>query len=253
VLLRAGIDNVVNTARRMGIKSPIPRVPSIALGVADISLMEMVKAYCTFPNGGKAVEPIAITRIEDANGTVIWNAKKRTTAKRAFTRQTAYYMTEMLKGVVNEGTASRIRYTYNLKGEIAGKTGTTQSQADGWFIGYTPGLVAGAWVGAESPLVHFNSTTYGQGAHMALPIWALFMRKCKADQQCGPYVNGSFNFGSDLYGMPQCESFIEEDDTVFDKIKSWFGGKKDKNGKEEKRPEKAEAKKKGWFKGLFGK
>lgn len=254
VLLRAGIDNVIRTARRMGIKSEIPRVPSIALGVADISLMEMVTAYCAFPNGGRAVQPVSITKIEDGNGNVIW-AAPRYRGKQAFTRQTAYYMTEMLKGVVNEGTASRIRYTYNLKGDIAGKTGTTQSQADGWFIGYTPGLVAGAWVGAESPAVHFNSITYGQGAAMALPIWALFMQKCKADKQCTPYVTGNFHFGNDLYSMPECESFIEDSDNIFDKLKHLFGRKKDKNSKEPssetKKEDKPQGKKRKWF-NIFG-
>jgi len=206
ILIRAGINNIINTARKMGITSDIPEVPSIALGVADISLLEMVKAYCAFPNGGKSVEPRFITRIEDKHGKVIYKARDTYKSKQVFSKQTAYYMTEMLRGVIDQGTASRIRSTYNLSGEMAGKTGTTQSQADGWFIGYTSGLVAGSWVGAESPSIHFNSTLYGQGASMALPIWAYFIKKCKSDPDNKKYVNGKFNFGDNLVAMPQCVS-----------------------------------------------
>lgn len=236
VLIRAGIDNIIRNAHKMGIDSDIPRVPSIALGVADISLLEMVNAYCVFANGGKSVEPVFITKIQDRDGKVIYRAGAQKT-KRVFTKQTAYYMTEMLKAVVNEGTASRLRGTYGLSGEIAGKTGTTQSQADGWFIGYTPHLVAGSWVGAESPAIHFNSTMLGQGAAVALPTWAYFMQESRKDKSCNKYTYGKFYFGDNLVGMPFCESFIE--DTVFDKIKDWFnnisGGKSaDEKRKEEK-------------------
>jgi penicillin-binding protein 1A len=220
VLLRAGIDNVIRMARNMGIESEIPHVPSIALGVADISLLEMVKAYCAFANGGKSVEAVCITSIEDAQGKVLYKAGNAYKSKRVFSKQTAYYMTEMLKGVINEGTASRLRSTYGLSGEMAGKTGTTQLQADGWFIGYTPGLVAGVWVGAETPAIHFNSTLYGQGAAMALPIWAYFMQKCKSDAICKKQMNGKFYFGDDLTDMPECASFME--DNIFEKIGNWF-------------------------------
>jgi penicillin-binding protein 1A len=226
VLLQAGIGNVIQTAHQLGIKSKIPYLPAIALGVADISLMEMVKAYCAFPNGGRAVETMPITKIEDKNGRLIWSSGKHKKGKQVFKNQTAYYITEMLKGVINEGTASRLRYTYHLKGEMAGKTGTSQYQADGWFIGYTPGLVAGAWVGAESPKVHFRSTINGQGAAVALPIWGLFMQQCKADKKLSSYTNGSFHFGNGLSPMPECESFQE--DNVFGKIRKWFIKKSDK-------------------------
>lgn len=241
VLLRAGINNVIRTAKNMGIKSEIPAVPSIALGVADISLLEMVKAYCAFPSGGKSVEPVYITSIEDANGKILYKAKDTYKSKKVFSKQTAYYMTEMLKGVVNQGTASRLRSTYGLSGEIAGKTGTTQSQADGWFIGYTPGLVAGVWVGAENPAVHFNSTFYGQGASMALPTWAYFMQKCKSDADCKKFVNGKFNFGDGLEDMPECASYKE--DNIFDKIGNWLSGNKKEKITEEEKPKETEKKK----------
>ncbi|MFI5164920.1 MAG: penicillin-binding transpeptidase domain-containing protein, partial [Bacteroidia bacterium] len=192
--------------------------------------------YCAFDNGGKKVTPVFISRIEDKEGKVIYEGEAKKT-KQAISKQTAYYMTRMLKGVVNEGTASRLRDTYKIKGEMAGKTGTTQSQADGWFIGYTPGLVAGAWVGAESPAIHFNSILYGQGASMALPIWAYFMQKCKSDDSFKKYVKGSFNLPKDVEPMPECEPFVK--DNLFDKIKNLFrrnpGSKQEKKKRENKK------------------
>ena len=232
VLMRAGIGNIIRNAHKMGIKSDIPQVPSIALGVADISLLEMVSAYCCFANGGTSIEPVFISKIEDREGRVIYRAGAQK-AKRVFSRQTAYYMTEMLKAVVNEGTASRLRGTYGLSGEIAGKTGTTQSQADGWFIGYTPHLVAGTWVGAESPAIHFNSTLLGQGAAVALPNWAYFMQEARKDKNCNKYTYGKFSFGDNLIYMPSCESFVE--DTMMDKLKDWFSGLSGTKTEEEKR------------------
>lgn len=250
VLMQAGIGNVIHKAHQLGIKSKIPHVPAIALGVADISLMEMVKAYCAFPNGGKAVESRLITKIEDRNGRVIWRAKQKK-GKQVFKKQTAYYITEMLKSVVNEGTATRLRYTYKLKGELAGKTGTSQFQADGWFIGYTPGLVAGAWVGAESPRVHFRSTISGQGAAVALPIWGLFMQQCKDDKTLSPYVSGHFNLGYGQRPMPDCENYKE--DNVLGKIRKWFTKKIEPKEKTEKTESaKSKEKNKRRFK-LFGK
>ena len=248
VLMGAGIGNVIQKAHQLGIKSDIPYVPAIALGVADISLMEMVKAYCAFPNGGKVVKNMPITKIQDRNGRVIWSSGRHKAGRQVFKKQTAFYITEMLKGVINEGTASRLRSKYGLRGEMAGKTGTTQSQADGWFIGYTPGLVAGAWVGAESHQVHFRSTTYGQGAAVALPIWGLFIKKCKADKTLSSYVTGHFNLGYGSNSMPDCENFKE--DNVFGKIRKWFTRKNDKSPKEEEPKPKEKKKKK--FK-LFGK
>jgi len=248
VLMRAGIENIIRNAHKMGIKSDIPHVPSIALGVADISLLEMVNAYCCFANGGKSVEPIFISKIEDKEGHVIYRAGAQKT-KRVFTKQTAYYMTKMLEAVVNEGTASRLRGTYALSGDIAGKTGTTQSQADGWFIGYTPRLVAGTWVGAESHTIHFNSTMLGQGAAVALPTWAYFMQEARKDKTCNKYTYGKFYFGDNLTYMPSCESFIE--DTMLEKMKDWFGSllrekpeeEKQKNEEKIKEEEKAKERK----------
>ena len=223
VLMRAGMNHVISTAHKMGVESSIPAVPSIALGVANISLLEMVKAYCTFANGGTRVEPVYITSIEDAKGRIIY-AANQSIPRRVLTKQTAYYVTEMLKDVVNAGTASRLRSAYGLAGEMAGKTGTTQSQADGWFIGYVPGLVAGVWVGADNPAIHFSSTLYGQGASTALPIWAYFMHSCKASSDFKKEFNASFDFGQAVTPMPECDDFKE--DNIFQRIGNWFSGSK---------------------------
>lgn len=235
MLFKAGIDNVVRTARDLGIHSEIPLVPSIALGVADISLLEMVNAYCTFANGGESVSPVFITRIENSEGEVIYEPKQEKN-KRVISKQTAYYITEMLKGVVDEGTANRLRAIYGLREDIAGKTGTTQSHADGWFIGYTPGLVAGAWVGADNPSVHFKSIKYGQGAATALPIWAYFIQNCKTNESSIPYINKRFDFGNDLDAMPECEPFLENN--LIDKVQNWFN--RDSSSKELRREKRRE-------------
>jgi penicillin-binding protein 1A len=245
VLLQAGIDRTVRLAHNMGIESEIPEVPSIALGVADISLLEMVRAYCTFPNGGRKTEAVFITRIEDRSGKVIYRAPEQKEGKQIISRQSAYYMNQMLKAVVNEGTASALRGEYHFREEIAGKTGTTQSQADGWFIGFSPNLVAGVWVGAESPSVHFNSISYGQGAHMALPIWGLFFQKVKADKHTKHYISGTFPYSSDLSRMPACESFVE--DNFFDKLKNFFHRGKDGKVVKDIEEKPKEKKKHTWF------
>ncbi|HLV41149.1 MAG TPA: transglycosylase domain-containing protein [Brumimicrobium sp.] len=239
VLFKAGIENVMQTAHNLGIHSDIPEVPSIALGVANISLLEMVNAYCAFANGGKNVSPVFITRIENSMGEVIYEPEA-TPPKKVISNQTAYTMTEMLRGVVNEGTANRLRTMYSLHGEIAGKTGTTQSHADGWFIGYTPGLVAGAWVGADNPAVHFKSIRHGQGAATALPIWAYFMQNCKTNKTCIPYINGRFNFGNDVTPLPECESFLENN--LVDKVQNWFT--RDSRLQKERREKRREERKK---------
>ena len=169
--------------RKMGIGSHIEEVPSLCVGPADLSLYEMVAAYNTFPSRGVHIEPLFVTRIEDNAGNVL---SEFTTRKReAISEQTAFLMANLMQGVVNNGTAVRLRYKYGLKGEIAGKTGTTNDQADGWFIGYTPTITGGVWVGAEDRQVHFQSMTYGQGSNMALPIWGIWMKKVIADGTLG--------------------------------------------------------------------
>ncbi|MGN0189181.1 MAG: transglycosylase domain-containing protein [Candidatus Cryptobacteroides sp.] len=178
-----GPHAMVEMMRKMGIGSYVPEVPSICVGSCDLTLYEMVAAYNTYPSKGVFVEPLFVTRIEDNMGNVIgeFNNRKR----EAVSEQTAYLMANLMQGVVNSGTAIRLRVKYGLKGEMAGKTGTTNDQADGWFIGYTPTLMGGAWVGAEDRQIHFESLALGGGSNMALPIWGIFMKKVMADGTLG--------------------------------------------------------------------
>src|SRR5574344_1944133 len=185
-----GPEAMADMMRRMGIQSHIDEVPALCVGPADLSLWEMVAAYNTFPSRGVYIEPMFVTRIEDNQGNVISEFTNR--KREAIGENTAYLMVTLMEGVVQGGTASRLRYRYKLMGEIAGKTGTTNDNADGWFIGYTPTLVAGIWTGAEDRQVHFQSITYGQGAHMSLPTWGIFMRKVVEDGTLGISENDRF-------------------------------------------------------------
>ncbi len=185
-----GPEAMADMMRRMGIQSHIDEVPALCVGPADITLWEMVAAYNTFPSKGVYVAPLYVTRIEDSQGNVIteFTGKK----KEAIGENTAFLMVNLMEGVVQGGTASRLRYRYNLMGEIAGKTGTTNDNSDGWFIGYTPTLVAGVWTGAEDRQVHFQSGALGQGANMSLPTWGIFMKKVLADGTLGVTANDRF-------------------------------------------------------------
>lgn len=174
-----GPESVVKLVKTMGIKSEVPVQPSICLGSADISLIEMVGAYTTYANSGVHVEPIFVSRIEDKNGNVLQDfvASKN----EALDDRTNYVMVEMLRGVVSGGTAARLRYRWKLTGDMIGKTGTTQNYSDGWFIGLTPDLIAGSWVGCDDRYIRFHSMQNGQGASTALPVWAKFFTKIYAD------------------------------------------------------------------------
>jgi len=185
VIFEAGIGNVIHQAKKMGIKSDLPEVPSITLGTADISPLEMVTAYCAFANGGYATEPFYIKKIADKRGKTIkqWRPKSKSSREKVLDDLTVQTMQTIMQKVVTEGTAQRLRWAYNLNNEIAGKTGTTQDQGDGWFIGYTPGIVAGAWVGSEDRRVHFRTLTNGQGSRAALPIFGGFMKRAVADSR----------------------------------------------------------------------
>lgn len=188
VMKQFGPDAVINLVRRLGITAPIDAVPSIALGTPDISVFEMVAANATFANKGTYIQPTFITRIEDKNGKVL--EEFFPTTDEVFSEEKAYAMIQLMRGVVDIGTGTRLRFRYNLRNEIAGKTGTTQNNADGWFMGLTPDLVAGCWVGGEERSVHFNSTNEGQGASMALPIWGKFFQKVYADASLKVSKNG---------------------------------------------------------------
>jgi penicillin-binding protein 1A len=185
-----GPDAVVQIARKMGITSPLDPYPSIALGTADISVYEMVGAYATFANKGVYTQPQYILRIEDKNGIVLQEFVPRKVE--AISEETAYLMLNLLQGVTQYGTGLRLRGSkYAFTNPIAGKTGTTQNNSDGWFIGITPELVAGGWAGCEDRAIHFRSTQLGQGANTALPVWGLFMKKVFSDPTL-QYSKGEF-------------------------------------------------------------
>ena len=189
-----GPQAVANLAKRAGIETEIQANPSIALGAIDLSLYEMVSAYTNLPNKGQRVEPIMLLRIEDKNGTVLQEFVPKT--NEVMSAESAYVMLDLMKGVTESGSGARLRsgwtnnpdkvvtgFPYLFKNPIAGKTGTTQGQSDGWFMGIVPNLVSGAWVGGEDRSTHFRFIDKGQGASMALPIWALYMKKCYANKE----------------------------------------------------------------------
>ena len=185
-----GPEAVIQVARKMGITSPLDPYPSLALGTADVSVYEMVGAYSTFANKGVWTEPNYILRIEDKNGVVLQDFVPRKVE--AISEETSYLMLNLMQGVTIFGTGARLRGSkYGFTNPIAGKTGTTQNQSDGWFMGITPELVAGCWVGCEDRSVHFRTTQLGQGANTALPVWGLFMKKVLADPDLN-YSKGDF-------------------------------------------------------------
>ncbi len=182
MMKQVGPQAVVNVAKKMGITSEIPPYPSICLGTPDVTLYEMVGAYSTYANKGVWTEPVYITRIEDKNGNVLFEKLPRKVD--ALSEQTAYLMLYMMKGVIDKGTGLRLRGPrYRFTQPIAGKTGTTQDNSDGWFIGVTPDLVSGVWTGGEDRTIRFRSTNLGEGANTALPIWALYMKKVYANPE----------------------------------------------------------------------
>ena len=198
---KVGPKPVADLARNLGIESFIPDVPAIALGTPDISVYEMVGAYGAFANQGIYVKPTMITRIEDKNGALLYQANPET--KDVISEESAYVTLNLLEGVTKFGSGARLRhaipekdrnpvykdvvtgYPYKFENAIAGKTGTTQNQSDGWFMGMVPNLVTGVWVGGEDRATHFETIAYGQGATMALPIWGMYMKKCYENEALG--------------------------------------------------------------------
>jgi len=212
--------NVVRLAQNLGVKGEIPEVPSIALGSVDLTLYEMVGAYSTFANKGMYVEPMMILRIEDKNGTVLTDFTPKT--KEVLNEEAAYTVLNLLEGVTTAGSGQRLRssagvypdsivsgYPYKFKNPIAGKTGTTQNQSDGWFMGVVPNLTTGVWVGAEDRATHFYDLARGQGASMALPVWALYMKKCYADKSL-EISDKAFDKPANLKIELDCEKYKKE-------------------------------------------
>lgn len=192
LIMRLGVQKVVQMARNLGISGDIPAEPSIALGSAEVSLLEMIQPFFVFASEGRHVPPVFITRIEDYKGQVLadFTAVK---PRQAISEEHAALMTKMLQSVAIYGTASRIRWRYGHHDiPLAGKTGTSQNHADGWFIGYTPRIIAGVWVGGDSPLVRFRNFENGQGAASALPVWAYFMQRLKKSPEFKAWQGGAF-------------------------------------------------------------
>ena len=227
---RVGPKPVIDLAEKMGIApGRIPQAPSIALGTPDLSLYEMVGAYSTFANEGVYVTPVLVQRIEDKNGTILYEHAPET--RDVLSRESAYVTLNLMEGVTESGSGARLRhnwgkdnpvykqvvtgYPYEFENSIAGKTGTTQNNSDGWFMGMVPNLATGVWVGGEDRSTHFETTAYGQGATMALPIWALYMKQCYATPDLGISA-GAFPKPEVLTIETDCGIYGKENDQEMD-------------------------------------
>ena len=221
---KVGPRPIINLVRKMGISSRLPAVPSIALGTPDISLFEMVGAYGTFANQGIYVKPTMVTRIEDKNGMAVYEVVPQT--RDVLSAEAAYVTVNLMQGVTEAGSGARLRhaglektnyiyenvitgYPYIFENPIAGKTGTTQNQSDGWFMGMVPNLVTGVWVGGEDRSIHFKEIGFGQGATMALPIWGLYMKSAYEDEALG--ISKEAFLEPEILTIPlDCEALAEE-------------------------------------------
>lgn len=221
---KVGPQPVIDLANNLGIEQDILPVPSIALGTPDLSVYEMVAAYSSFANKGVYTKPVLVTRIEDKNGTILYQVTPET--KDVLSEEVAYVTVKLLEGVTEHGSGVRLRtsgaeeyradfreimtgYPYKFENPIAGKTGTTQNQSDGWFMGMVPNLVTGVWVGGEDRATHFKTITYGQGAAMSLPIWALYMRSCYEDETLN-ISKEDFEEPENLSIAVDCDKYFEE-------------------------------------------
>ncbi|TYB78812.1 penicillin-binding protein 1A [Bizionia myxarmorum] len=222
---KVGPQPVIDLVKKLGVESDIPAVPSIGLGTADLSVYEMVAAYATFANQGVYTKPVMVTHIEDKNGTVLYQFTPE--SRDVISEETAYVTVKLLEGVTRNGSGGRLRrtwmptsgvypeiitgYPYELQNPIAGKTGTTQNQSDGWFMGMVPNLVTGVWVGADDRATHFKGIAYGQGASMALPIWGMYMRSCYADEDL-EISTGNFEAPKNLTIQVNCATYDSGDE-----------------------------------------
>ncbi len=218
LLMEAGIGDTKLKLQDAGITATIPEVPSLALGTAEIPLYQMVQAYTLFINQGEVRPARFLVDIIDTEGKVIYQEKTPVISGPVFSEATVQIMQALLKGVVNRGTASGLRNNYGLTNEMGGKTGTTQEQTDGWFIGFTPEMVVGVWVGGDSPLVRFRNLSTGQGARTAMPLFAEIMQKTISNPHTRQFATGSFNLPEDLYRDLACQDF-KESRGLFDFLK----------------------------------
>ena len=210
VIMRTGIDTVAELARQLGVNTDVPKVPAIALGAAEISLADMVRVYAAFANGGERVQPYYLTKVTDRTGRILFESTPDE-SEPVLQAETTQLLTHFLESVVDSGTARRLRYLYKVTGGLAGKTGTTQDQTDGWFLGYTPELAFGAWVGAEQPAVRWNSLTLGQGANTALPIAGRFLNLLYADPAYRAYRSQYFPpLPDSTAALVDCAPYLDE-------------------------------------------
>ena len=206
VLFDVGLQNVIAQAKKMMFPEDLPNYPSIALGTAEMSAAQLAGSFASYANRGRAAKPFYLTRIEDKYGNTIAEFQPQVAKNQAFSNTTSQVMIEMMKESVNSGTASRLRYKYQLPNDIAGKTGTTQNNKDGWFVGITPNLISVTWAGTDDPRIGFPSTSIGQGANSALPAFALLMQKMNADPQFNEVTQAKFPApSSTVQMMLDCE------------------------------------------------
>ena len=252
VLVEAGIENTIGLAHKMGIESELPVVPSLALGAAEVPLYEMVRAYSVFLNNGQSTEPFVIRRIEDSDGKVIYKAPGQPAGEEVLSSYTAQVMLALLEGVVERGTASALRDRWGFTNALAGKTGTTQDQADGWFIGITPDIVTGVWIGGDSQVIRFRSLSKGQGSRTAMPVFAYMIKEMEKDPETAKLLKGSFNIQESIPDVIDCEDY--RDDLGF----RLFERKEQKKTRPERKPSRTiekddEGKVGKFFRKIFGK
>lgn len=230
-----GVLPVIEKARKAGIHSMLPAVPSIALGTANVSLLEMTAAYATFLNDGYTLDPVWITKIEDKDGNILFNRMQQNQPDKVWEENTVMLTREMLKAVVDSGTAGRLRGQFAIRGDLAGKTGTTQNNADTWFVGFTPGLITGVWTGVENPAF---AAIYGSpvsSGTSAVPIWGEYTRTIEISRSARKYTSGHFlPLPHELAGMLDCAMYLDELPT-----ESWwdrlFGTPQDREQRRERR------------------
>lgn len=211
VLEQTSIPVVINTAKKMGISSPLPELPSLALGTGEIRLEELVGAYASYINHGRPVTPYLVQTITDNQGEVLHKQSETAPADPAFSEHNRLLMLEFMKSVVNQGTASRLRSKYGLKNDIAGKTGTTQNNKDAWFVAITPRLIHGSWVGLDHHEIGFKDTSLGQGASAALPLFALLMLELNQRPEFRPITAARFETpGEEVLNALDCQPVVRD-------------------------------------------
>jgi penicillin-binding protein 1A len=221
-----GAQALADMCHRMGIHSHMDAVPPLCLGSADVSPFEMVGAFATFANKGVHTDPFFVTRIEDSRGNIISTFIPE--SREVISTETAYLMLNLMQGVVNHGTAIRLRTLYVPEGQIAGKTGTSNNQSDGWFMGTMPKLTGGVWVGAEDRSVHFSNIALGGGSNMALPIWGIFMKKVLNDKRLNVSKDDIFEKPVNITLNFDCDA-VDAADTESDRSNSESNNNEEKN------------------------